>query len=136
VPEDFNLLLMFDVPRAYSCGPTTTIGFAVFENRIDPITIQGIFRGLGAVPVWLMHTDELQAASEDGTLTMPELECLPSLRKGTAGYYYETLYPSSRLRRLPNKMSADGVLDDDGTQFSLRMLTVGSTGYHLHVTFE
>lgn len=54
VPLTFNLLNLFDAPRAFGC-PLTVDGFDVWKNGPPPVDqgpIQSETRGLGAVPVW------------------------------------------------------------------------------------
>jgi hypothetical protein len=138
VPDDFNLLLMFDIPDVFSCGPVTSVGFAVWKNgpTIDPAPIHGEFHGLGAVPVWFVHTDELLAAVfDDGVLTVPELEGLTSLRKGTASYYHETLNPIEGHHRPSNRIQAHGMLDDGGMRFWMQMVITRGV-YFLNVRFK
>lgn len=97
VPPDFNLLLLFDAPRAFAC-PLTVRGFEIWKNGPPPQSadagpIQTESRGLGAVPIWFVKWSELQTAIADGTLTVPELWKIPSLRIGTASFYQEGLRP-------------------------------------------
>jgi hypothetical protein len=137
VPYDFNLLAMFDVPRVFECVPNTTEGFAVWKNGpgIDAAPMHGEFHGLGAVPVWFVRTDEFVGAIyDDYVLTVPELESLPSLRKGTATHYHETLNPIYGHLRPTNRIQAHGTLDD-GRRFWLQMVLTPGT-YFLDVTFK
>jgi len=109
VPESFNLLAFVHIPGAFLCNPTTTTGWSLWENgpSVDPGPFRIQLKGLGAVPVWLVGWPELQAAAIDGILTISELEAMPSLVKGSAFFYTESLI-------IPRKLTyvAKGMLDD------------------------
>ena len=81
IPENFNLLSFFDPPRVFGCGPMTVEAFAIWENGpgLDPAPRQGRPRGLGAVPIWFVRTEDYVAASADGVVTIGELEALDPL---------------------------------------------------------
>src|SRR5829696_5722448 len=114
VPSDFNLLNFFDIPRAFGC-PLTVEGFSVWKNGpppVDAAPIQNILRGTGAVHIWFVRWTELQAGMADGVLTMPELSAMPSLRKGIATVYHETLHPQQAPKRHLDVISAQGNLTD------------------------
>jgi len=70
IPEDFNLLDFFDIPRVFDCNPPTTDGFAIWEHGpgIDAAPLLVELHGLGAVPVWFVRWPVLQAAIADDTL--------------------------------------------------------------------
>jgi hypothetical protein len=136
VREDFNLLDFFDVPDAFGCRLTVE-GFQIWKNGpppVDPAPIHGKWRGLGAVPVWLVSWPELETAIADDKLTMPELEGLPSLQKGSASLYQETLHP---LQMHPvGKMQIVALGDlPDGSSFQVQVSgqTIKGTPYFRHV---
>src|SRR4051794_8372017 len=60
IPPTFNLETFFDPPRAFTCGPMTVEGFAVWETGpgLDPAPRQSRLQGLGAVPIWFVRTDD------------------------------------------------------------------------------
>lgn len=95
VPADFNLLDFYDF-GAFGCIPPTTDGFILWSGEpwlSAPTQIK--LHGLGAVPVWFVRWSELAAAVADDSLTMAELEALPSLLIGYAEIYTEILHPST-----------------------------------------
>lgn len=136
VPDDFNLLDFFDIPRALDCGPITTDGFAIWKNGPDTdfAPIQLNLQGLGAVPIYFVKTSELYAAAEDDVLTIGELEALPSLIVGTATSYHEVLHPSEAARRGKITVVASGTLAG-GRSFRLQ---VSGTDHHYYaqIVFE
>lgn len=75
VPDDFNLLDLFDIPAAFGC-PLTVQGHLIYKNAPPPVDnapIQVNLHGLGAVPIWFVSWPELQVALADDVLTVPEL---------------------------------------------------------------
>jgi hypothetical protein len=117
VPADFNLLAFFDAPRAFGCELTVE-GFEIWRNGPwagDASPIQVASYGLGAVPVWFVRTHELEAALDDGWLTMAELEGCASLRKGLASSFKETLHPLGGAKQTKTQIVARGALEDGGT---------------------
>jgi len=120
VPADFNLLNFFDIPRAFGC-PLNVQGLSVWKNGPPPIDlapIQNILQGTGAVHIWFVHWNELQAGLADGVLTVPELRVMPSLQKGLANLYHETLHPPGTAQVGRDVIAAHGTLTD-GRVFQL-----------------
>jgi hypothetical protein len=110
VPTGFNLLKLFDPPAAFFCTLTVE-GFEVFDQAPPPpgtAPKQAKTFGLGAVPVWFVSWPELQAAMADGVLTITELQTLPSLRVGSAGFFRETLHPSEAAQHPELTIVASG----------------------------
>ena len=121
VPSDFNLLDMFDAPRAFDCTLTVQ-GFEIWPvpppQGAGPT--QGKYWGLGAVPIYFVNWPELQAAVADGELTITELVGLSTLKIGSAGFFSVDLHPSG-VANVPHiEISARGVLDD-GRQFQFQV---------------
>lgn len=114
VPADFNLLLLFDVPRVFGCGPQTVEGFGIFTAPGPPV--QQRIDGLGAVPIWFLPTAVAETAIADGVVTMPELESLGPL-KGTADFYTEVLHVSGVAQVGMWRATARGRLDDGRSFF-------------------
>jgi len=117
IPADFNLIAMFDAPRAFGCGPQTVESFAVWETGVgqDPFgPIQSRARGLGAVPIWLVDDQALDLAQSDGVMTLAELESLDPL-VGVADFYTETLHPLGAVRNVLLVVDARGTLEDGRT---------------------
>lgn len=120
IPATFNLLDLFDVPGAFFCDLTID-GFEIWRNGpppVDSAPMMAVFRGLGSVPIWFVSWEELQAAIADDVLTMPELEAIPSLIKGSATDFHETLHPTGGAVNPKILIKAHGVLED-GRSFQL-----------------
>jgi len=96
VPATFNLLQVFDVPRAFSCPLNDMGGYEVYQNApgVDPAPIWSRLIGRSNVPVLFVRHTEFVAAAADGVLTLPELRALPSAKMGSASQYSELLRPS------------------------------------------
>jgi hypothetical protein len=136
IPRDFNLLAFFDAPRAFECEPMTVDTFAVWETGpgLDPFgPRQARARGLGAVPIWFVRTDDLDRAESDGVLTIPELEALDPLM-GHASVFTETLHPAGAVENVVLVVNARGRLED-GRSFSLH-ITLHFDRRIVRVTFE
>jgi hypothetical protein len=139
VPSDFNLLDFYDF-GAFGCSPPTTDGFIIWSGEpwiSAPVLIN--LKGLGAVPVWFVRWSELQALVEDDSLTMAELEAVPSLLVGEASLYKETLLPATGE---PDVMKppminyvARGTLED-GRTFYVHALMVVDTITNVEITFK
>jgi hypothetical protein len=156
IPPDFNLMDTGDFtpafpggpPRPFLC-PMTVRGFAVWKNGpppIDFVPIQESWIGLGAVPMWFVKLSEFRAAIADGTLTVPEILALPSLRKGSASVYEEVTHPGSFRPQGAGNGSIEVVAKGtfaDGTsfQFEFREMGVkdgGGVSYvrHIRIAFR
>ena len=131
VPADFDLLQQFDVPGAFGCVLEETItvgGFTLWDNGPfadppDQAPTQLIFQGLGAVPVWFVDWEELQAViAEDGDLTIGDLEGMDSLLKGTASSYHETTHPFQSNKNGMVNFTGEGTLDESGAPFFVHAL--------------
>ncbi len=112
VPEDFDLLQFFDIPRAFGC-PLTVSGRLVTESP-EALPKVVVTRGRG-VPVWFASWADVQGAMTDGGLTIEELSALDSLVVGTADVYQELLRPDELL-----VVNARGTLAD-GRSFRLHV---------------
>lgn len=143
VPAGFNLLDFFDFPDgidfgAFDCQPPTTDNFAIWKNgpNVDFAPVMSQFHGLGAVPVWFVRMDEMEAAVADDVLTIGELAGLPSLLTGTATYYKETLHPGESPSPAAGRiqLNADGELTD-GRTFQVRVTSNGTVEL-VHITFR
>ena len=141
VPDDFNLLTFFDFPGpsgpgAFGCNPPTTEGFNLWRNGpgVDPAPFLAVTHGLGAVPVWFIRWPVLEAAVQDGVLTMGELEALPSesLIIGSADYFHQVLQPHDAAPVPMTQFVARGSLQD-GRSFLVRGLFIEGTTIQTHV---
>jgi hypothetical protein len=119
---------MFDVPRVFGCAPMTVDAFAVWEQGpgLDPAPRHAVSRGLGAVPIWFVRTDDLVRARGDGVITLAELETLEPL-SATATFFTETLHPLETVRTPLLVINAKGTLTDGGS-FSLHVTLEDSNG--------
>jgi hypothetical protein len=139
IPAEFNLLDFFDIPGAFFCQPQTVQTASIWKNGPpgDPAPIHAKSHGLGAVPVWFVTWAELEAAIADGVLTIGELESLPSLLKGTASFFTETLHPGEAANVGMLTFVARGVLDDGRTFQVQGTRNDGAGGQtHLGITFR
>lgn len=143
IPAEFNLLDFFDYPGpggpgAFGCNPPTTDTVETWQNGpgIDLAPVLAKFRGLGAVPVWLVRWSEMEAAVADDVLTIGELASLPSLQVGWASFYRETLRPSESPAPGPGSIqyTARGELEDGGL-FRVYVSLVGGQGT-VQITFS
>lgn len=141
VPEDFNLISVFDVPRAFGCQQTVH-GTSLwngepFAGAPRQITIDGN----GAVPVWFVPWEAVEdRATAEGTLTVADLEAIDGLVVGYADHYSETLHPHPALGGggHPNpKMIVDarGQLDD-GRDFQLHIAWIRDVVRSIKIDFR
>lgn len=94
VPADFNLLVFYDAPAAFSC-PHTVHGALLWENEVyvgAPKLIHST--GNGAVPIWFVSVEVANQAVQDDVLTIGELAGLDGLLIGYADQFNEELHPS------------------------------------------
>ena len=124
IPEDFNLLDFFDIPRVFDCNPPTTDGFAIWKHGpgIDAAPLLVELHGLGAVPVWFVPWPALQAALADDVITIGELVSLQPL-VGSATAYHETLRPTGEVKVSTIEFNARGGLVD-GRSFQFEATVV------------
>jgi len=121
IPDDFNLNQFFHFPGendpgAFACAPPTTTSIETWANgpETDPAPLVAEMTGRGAVPVWFFAQSDIEAAMEDGIVTIGELEALPSRRAGTASTYTELLHPSQSNAQTLIQFKAEGALEDGG----------------------
>jgi hypothetical protein len=135
VPDDFNLLDLIDY-NAFACTPPTTDGFTVWAG--EPwvsASIQIRLHEVDLVPVWFVKWDELKDAIEDGFLTMPELQALPSLLVGVADEYSETLHPTGGVKVPMINFVAQGTLQG-GRSFYAHAILVVEKVWKVQIKFE
>ena len=135
VPDDFDLLDFYDF-SAFDCAPPTTDGFFIWSGEpwlSAPIQIH--LHGLGAVPVWFVSWPELQDAIADDSLTMPELEGMPSLLTGSASFYKETLHPTGGAQIPMINFVAHGSLES-GQSFKVHVTLVTVSVTHVQIAFR
>jgi len=122
VPEDFNLLDFFDIPRVWECE-SFMAGFEVWKNPdIDLAPIQSELKAVGPMPIYFVPWAVLQVAMEDDVLTMSELEEL-DVRVGIATFYTETLHPSGGAsQQAMISIVAHGYVKDSNVKFELKSI--------------
>lgn len=134
VPEDFNILTLVDLfilfppdvstpgPRPFFC-PLTVTGHEIWNTdppdpAVGPLNVT--VRGLGAVPIWFVSTQELATAMGDGVLTIAELAAMSSLRIGHADRFTLT-QQTGTARGRPGagkiNITAHGTLEGGGSFF-------------------
>jgi len=134
IPGDFNLLAVFDAPRAFSCPLNDIGGYEVWENApgADPAPAYSRLIGRSLVPVLFVRHAEFLGAIADGVLTLPELRALPSARIGNAEYYNELLRPSQSNANPLLHITAHGRFKD-GSGFRLRWTLSRPSGSDVNV---
>lgn len=130
VRADFDLLYVFDVPAAFFCLPLTMEGFSIFEDAANiPLGVppfQAKFSG-DAVPMAFVDRDTYNVIATDG-LTMDDFT---ADMWGTATSYKEVLQPSPDANVFLLNIVAEGALDQDGTQFRLRITAQSFDGVEI-----
>lgn len=121
IPADFNLLQMFDFTedpvyglRPFGCALSVQ-GFEIWEHgpgTDDLAPIHSVLRGRGAVGVWFVSWSALQAQVADGYLSIAELSAMPSLRRGIATQFSESLSPFEQAQVGHIALEARGVTED------------------------
>jgi hypothetical protein len=130
VNEDFNLLLVFDVPTAFSCLPLTMEGFSISEDADNiPLGVPPIqAKSSGdAVPMVFVDRGTYNVIAADG-LTMDDFT---ADMWGTATSYKEVLQPSPDANVFLLSIVAEGTLDQDGTPFRLRVTAQSFDGVEI-----
>lgn len=143
VPADFNLIGVFDIPRAFSC-PHTVHGTSLWHGEFmngAPKIIE--ISGDGAVPVWFVPWEAVKdQARADGTLTVADLLAVDGRLVGHADQYAETLHPHADPAvgggGHPNPkmiVDAQGQLED-GRPFNLHITWVHDEVKAIQIQFE
>jgi hypothetical protein len=139
IRSDFNLLDFFDAPAAFGCNASEPylIGFGIFQGGpFDPPIQSRLQSNPGQImPVWFVSWSELSAAIADDALTIGELEALPSLEKGGATFYTETLHPFQAAKQTMTSIVAMGFLED-GRAFNYRATETHGTLRNVEISFN
>ncbi len=123
VPEDFNLLDVFDFENATSCHSYVE-GFEIWKNGpwagdLGPIQVK--LKAAEPMPIYFVPWSVMEAARGDGVLTMPELEVLSGAQVGIATFYTETLHPYMVAQQTMIEIVAKGYMElDNNVQFELK----------------
>jgi hypothetical protein len=135
VPADFNLLQLVDLTpdpvyglRPFGCA-LAVHGFELWQNGpgIDAAPIHSRLRAIDAVEVWFVSWPALSSEVQDGQLTIGELGSMPSLRRGTAALFSETLHPIGPAKAHNIALEALGYTDD-GARFLLHVAATAAAG--------
>ena len=129
IPDDFNLLEIFDVPAAFDCPLNNLAGYEVYENApgVDPAPIRSRLTADGPVPIWFVHLSEFDQAAADGVITIVDFEAMPSLRVASTDFYDELLRPSQSNPAGFIHIHARGSLEN-GNRFRLTYTINGAFG--------
>lgn len=139
VRPDFNLLDFFDIPAAFGCEDPDhpyLVGFAIYMSPgpgIPPVQQKLQLAPDQTLPVWFVEWSELETAIADDTLTIGELADLPSLLKGEAVFFTETLHPAAKICHC--SLVASGYLED-GRRFQYQLTRVGEELPHVRIEFK
>ena len=114
IPIDFNLLIHADPPTAFGCA--LTVEGKRWLHDPDPAAFQVRVWG-GAVPIYFVDAEELSAAIVDGTLTIDELQSLPSLIVGVADDFHQVIHNSNQAPGAEEQLKGKGheTMDAHGT---------------------
>jgi hypothetical protein len=138
IPADFDLLSFYHFPGpggpgAFGC-PLLVTGALMIEAGAPLGTFPKIAISRGdAVPVWFVRRAEFDAAAADGMVTMGELAALPSLVRGTATSFEETLRPRAGDHLVV--IDAQGRLED-GRRFTLHVTNVEGRPAVVRIAFR
>ncbi len=121
IAPDFNLMEVFDVPRAFSCE-LMVHGFGIIEADASQGTFPIIVHTSGTeVPFWFVPWKQFQDIAKDGVVTIVDIEALNPL-KGNADKFKELLRP--RMENHHVQINASGILED-GRKFAFHVTHVG-----------
>jgi hypothetical protein len=139
VRAKFNLLNFFDfanIPAIFGC-PLTVHGLEIWKNGVasDAGPMQSKLFGDGAVPVWFVSVADFNTAAADNRVTIVELRALPSLRKGYATFFEETLHPAGAAVQTMLHISSHGWLED-GTAFQYQATEAGGRLTTVRIEFK
>ena len=135
IPADFNLLQMLDLTpdpvyglRPFGCALAVE-GFELWKNGpgTDPAPIHSRLRAIDAVEIWFVSWTALSVEMQDGQLTIGELSSMPSLRRGTATLFSETLHPLGPSKAHNAAIEALGYTAD-GARFLFHLAATGLPG--------
>jgi hypothetical protein len=143
VPADFNLIQFFNPPAAFSCSLTVQ-GSSLWQGEAlsgapKIVTISEA----DSVPVWFVPMEAASQATQDGVLTIGELEGLDGLLVGYANQFDETLHPHPLPPELgggghPNPkltIDAHGQMED-GRQFNLHFTQLDDEVHAIQIQFR
>lgn len=121
IPADFDLGQFFHFPGpdglgAFACRLLIE-GHEIWENGPGPDLAPIYVHSRNAVPdlpIWFLAINELDPLMDRGFIFIDEIEALPSLVRGSAWRFEESLYPNDAASSPGLTMRADGRLDSGG----------------------
>lgn len=125
IPPDFDLGQFFHPPGpaglgAFAC-PLLVEGEEIWENGpgLDPAPIYVRTRNaVPDLPVWFVAWRELEPLLASGEVFIGDIESLRSLRRGSARWFEEALYPNGTAEVPGITLEAEGTLES-GKRFKL-----------------
>ena len=143
VPDDFNLITLFDVPAVFGC-PHTVHGKSLWDGEMfngAPKVVT--MSGNGQVPVWFVPWEEVASmAQPNGILTKRDLMAIEDREVGYASRYSERLQPHPDPAfgggGHPNPkmiVTADGLLED-GRRFDLHISWINDVVRSIKIRFD
>lgn len=121
IPSDFDLGQFFhfpgpDGPGAFGCELLIE-GSELWANgpEEDPAPVYARSRSAGPdLPVWFVAWPELSALLDNGMVFLDEIEALPSLVRGQAWWFEESLHPNGSAPDPAISLTARGRLETGG----------------------
>lgn len=143
VPADFNLINVFDVPRAFGCSHTVHGTSLWNDEPFNGAPKKIHISGNGAVPVWFVPWEAVKdQARPDGSLTVADLQNIEGRLVGYADRYAEELQPHADPAfgggGHPNPkmiVNAQGQLED-GRLFNLHITWVHDEVQAIQIQFR
>ncbi len=138
VPEDFNLLDLYDFEKALDCNSFVE-GFEIWENGpgLDPAPLQVSLKAAGPMHIYFVPWPVLQDAIEDDELTMPELNSLAGVRIGIATDFSITHHPGLvDLDELYTITAKGNIEADNGDKFELSATCAQYKWTHVKIDFK
>ncbi|NJD30800.1 MAG: hypothetical protein FIB04_02810 [Gammaproteobacteria bacterium] len=131
-----NFFDFANIPAIFGCT-LTVHGLEIWKNGVasDTGPMQSKLFGNGAVPVWFVSVPDFNVAAADNKVTILELQSLPSLRKGYATFFEETLHPAGAAVQTMLHISSSGWLED-GAAFQYEATEAGGQLTNVRIRFR
>ena len=143
VPDDFNLISVFDVPAAFFC-PHTVHGTSLWDGAVfngSPKVVT--MTGNGQVPVWFVPWEDVSSmAHPGGILTKSDLQAIEDRAIGYASRYSERLQPhpdpafGGGGHPNPKMIVTAGGLLEDGRSFDLHIAWINDVVRSIDIRFD
>lgn len=123
VPADFDLGQFFHLPGpqglgAFAC-PLLVEGHEIWQNGpgpggdLAPIYVR-TRNAVPDLPIWFVAWNELRPVLESGQVFIGDIAGLPSLVRGSAHWYEESLYPNETAEIPGITLRSEGSLENGG----------------------